>query len=168
PGGLADPVTALAYIGGSVLLIPAWFRKPINAVYVLFASALLFEIFPLDYPDSLTDQVLVFLNLNNAKVVPSLGPIAISAAEVLMALGLAAWFFFIGEDGERLRPTGRILAPYAAFVVVVFLAEIRGMLSGGDFLTSLWELRPQVYGFIMFLLAASLIRERSHLRVLAT
>jgi len=159
-------VIALVYLAGSVLMLPVWMRKPIYAVYALFATALLFEIFGLGFPDSLTDQALVFINLNNKNVAPGIG-VAISAAEVLMSLGLLAWLSARSKTRGEAQPLGGVLKPYLVFMLVVLFAEVRGLLSGGDFLTSLWELRPQVYGFIMFLLAASLVRERAHLRTLA-
>jgi O-antigen ligase len=45
-------------------------------------------------------------------------------------------------------------------MALVLLAELHGLATGGSFKLSLWELRPQVYGFVMFLLAGSLLRTR--------
>jgi O-antigen ligase len=52
-------------------------------------------------------------------------------------------------------------------VLVVVFAEIQGLAAGGNFLISLWELRPQAYALVAFLLAASLVRTRADLIRLA-
>src|SRR5205807_8844285 len=63
---------------------------------------------------------------------------------------------------------GPITGAYVAFLVVVLFAELHGLFTGGNFKLSLWELRPQVYGFAMFLLAGSLVRTRRQMLVLGT
>jgi hypothetical protein len=50
---------------------------------------------------------------------------------------------------------------------VVLAAELHGMLAGGDFKTSLWEMRPQVYGFVLFMLTTTLLEDRKQLEQLA-
>ena len=147
----------LAAIGiGLVILLPLAWRKPAVALYVLVGAAVTFEIFPLDFPDSRTDTVPFFLNLNNSAGLP----VSFSPAEVVMVMALAAWMASTGAQRALHRPSARLLRAYLAFLGVVLLAEVNGILNGGDFNISLWELRPQVYGFILFLLSASLIRER--------
>jgi len=47
--------------------------------------------------------------------------------------------------------------------VVLIFAEIRGLVGGGSFLISLWELRPQAYGLVAFILAAALVKTRGDL-----
>jgi len=145
----------LIAIGLIVLLMLVW-RRPALALYTLVGAAVTFEIFPLGFSDSLTDTIPFFLNLNNSA---GLG-VSFSPAEVVMVLAIAAWI--AGSRGQRAayRPSHRILRAYLAFMVVVLFAEAHGIMNGGDFNISLWELRPQVYGFILFVLTASLIRER--------
>jgi len=159
-------VSAVAVLGAIVLALPWWVRYPIRGVYLLFAAALLFEVFPLYFPDSLTDNVPFFWNLN-AYNSAAINGVAISPAEIAMLLALIIWWVSTDRStGERV-PSGRLVVAYTIYILVVVLAEIRGLLSGGDLNISLWELRPQAYGFVMFVLAASLVRDRNQLLRLA-
>jgi hypothetical protein len=159
-------VSAVAVLGAIVLALPWWARNPIRGIYLLFAAALLFEIFPLYFPDSLTDNVPFFWNLN-AYNSAAINGVAISPAEIAMLLALIIWLVSANRSTGQRVPSGRLVVAYTIYILVVLLAEIRGLLSGGDLNISLWELRPQAYGFVMFILAASLIRERSQLLRLA-
>ena len=159
-------MSAVAVLGAIVLALPWWVRYPIRGVYLLFAAALLFEVFPLYFPDSLTDNVPFFWNLN-AYNSAAINGLAISPAEIAMLLALIIWWVSTDRStGERV-PSGRLVVAYTIYILVVVLAEIRGLLSGGDLNISLWELRPQAYGFVMFVLAASLVRDRNQLLRLA-
>lgn len=149
---------------GLIVVIPLIWRKPALAVYIMTGAAVTFEIFPLGFPDSFTDTFPFFLNLNNSAGLP----LSTTPAEIVMALALAAWITSSAADRAVHRPGRRMLRAYLALVGAVLVAEAWGLLNGGDFNISLWELRPQVYGFIMFLLAASLIRERRQVIILAS
>jgi hypothetical protein len=56
--------------------------------------------------------------------------------------------------------------PYLIFGVAVLIGEVNGLTHGGDFKLSLWELRPQVYGVAMFVMATLLIQSRSQVKIL--
>jgi hypothetical protein len=133
------------------------------AVYVIVGAATTIEIFPLGWPDSLTDTVPFFLNLNNSAGLP----ISITPAEILMAFALVAWISTTASQRALYSPSRRVLRPYLAFMGAVVIAEGWGILNGGNWNISLWELRPQVYGFILFLLTASLVRERRQVVTIA-
>jgi O-antigen ligase len=150
-------MVTLAILPAGLLLIWLW-RAPIRGVYVLVAAAAMIEIFPLGFADSLTDRVPFFLNLDTS----GLAPVAITPAEIVMILVIAIWLAKATAAGELRLPTGRLVAPYVAFLLVTVMSEIRGLAAGGDFRISLWELRPQVYGFILFILVSSLVTERRH------
>jgi O-antigen ligase len=140
----------------------AW-KAPVRGVYFLVAAVVIVESFPLGYPDSLTDRIPLFQNLSNV----GLPGIAMSPLEALM-IEIALIAFLRRRTGEREArlPGGPIAKAYVAFMAVVLIAELHGLLTGGDFKLSLWELRPQVYGFVMFLLAGSLVRTRRQMLVL--
>ncbi len=146
------------------VLVPWIIAVPVRGLQVLLAAAISIEIFPLGFPDSLTDRIPVFENLNN-----SLGLNGISAtpAELLMGL-LLVLAFTRAEPAVRARLyNGRLFGPYLLFLLAVLLGEIHGLLNGGDLNKSLWELRPQVYGFVAFVTASLLIRSRDDLVWLA-
>jgi len=153
---------ALAILPAALILIWFW-HAPIRGVYVLVAAAAMIEIFPLGFADSLTDRVPFFLNLDTSR----LAPVAITPAEIVMIVAIAIGLAKATAAGELRLPTGRLVAPYVAFVLVTVMSEIRGLAAGGDFRISLWELRPQVYGFILFVLVSSLVTERRYVSRLA-
>ena len=162
-GGLCALAISLPTTIALVIAVPllaAWFwRGPVRGVYLLTAGAGLIEIFPLNFSDSVTDRVLLFLNLNNSAGFD----FPITPAEILMVT-IAVVAIARGAAERQLHwPGGRLVMAYSLFMVVVLGAEVHGLLSGGDFKTSLWEIRPQVYGFVLFFLATTLVKDRNQL-----
>jgi hypothetical protein len=145
-------------------LTPWIIVMPVRGLQVLLASAVAIEIFPLGFPDSFTDRIPFFENLNN-----SLGVQGISAtpAELLMVLLLVLAITRADAAVRERLYKGRLFAPYLLFLAAVLFGEFHGLLTGGDFNKSLWELRPQIYGFIGFVIASLLIRSRQDLERLA-
>jgi hypothetical protein len=149
----------------AIPLLAAWFwRAPVRGVYVLTAGAAMIEVFPLNFPDSFTDRVPLFLNLNNSA---GLTGLSITPAEILMLTVALVAVARASSERKLHWPGGRLVAVYFIYVLVVFGAEFHGLLAGGDFKTSLWEIRPQIYGFILFFMATTLIEDRSQLQRLA-
>jgi hypothetical protein len=143
---------------------PAWlwiWKRPIRGLYIVFGAALLLEQFALKFPDSLTDRTGFFENLNNSS--SALHGIPITPAEIVMLAAVLVWLMSSISQRTLELPKGPIVKAYIAFVVVVLFAELQGMVGGGNFGISLWELRPQAYALITFLLAASLVRTRADL-----
>lgn len=142
----------------SVPVLAVWFsRAPVRGVYLLTGGAALIEIFPLNLPDSITDRIPLFLNLNNSAGIP----FPITPAEILMiTLGVVAIARASSEHTLH-WPSGRLVTAYCLYLAIVVGAEVHGLMAGGDFKTSLWEVRPQVYGFILFVMATTLIETRA-------
>ena len=145
----------------AIPLVSVWvWRMPVRGVYLLVAGAALIEVFPLGFPDSLTDRIPLFLNLNNSAGFE----FPITPAEILMLVTGVAAVTRDAVDRRLQWPRGRLFNAYVAYVLIVIGAEIHGLVSNGDFKLSLWEIRPQVYGFIMFVLAATLVENREQLK----
>ena len=151
---------SLAIPAALVVLVLRW---PRLALYALMACAIVFEIFPLTFSDSFTDDFGFFLNLNNSAGLP----ISASPADLTVIVALLGWLRARAGD-HSLRPDGPLLKAYVLFGVALAIAEVHGLLSQGDFNVTLWELRPQIYGFATFVVASSLIRDRRHLVILAS
>lgn len=155
---------AVGVLVALAVLVPWIIALPIRGLQVLLATAISIEVFPLGFPDSLTDRIPFFENLNNSL---NLNGISATPAELLMVL-LLALAFTRAEPVVRARLfNGRLFGPYLLFLLAVLLGEIHGLLNGGDLNKSLWELRPQVYGFVAFVTASLLIRSRDDLVWLA-
>ena len=148
-----------------LLFFAAWvLHAPVRGLYVLFAAALLIPVQPLLFQDSTLDRIPFFLNLSDPMSLnlPGLG---ITPAEILMLLVLMGWIAHLALTREQMT-TGRLLAPYLIYAVAILIGELNGLVRGGDFKLSLWELRPQVYGLATFLMATFLLKQRSQLKVL--
>lgn len=167
-GGFCGVCIVLQITYALVIAIPllaVWiWRAPVRGVYVLTAGAALIEIFPLNFPDSLTDRIPLFQNLSNSA---GLNGFPITPAEILMLTVAIVAVARASAERKLHWPSGRLVAAYCIYVLVVLGAEVHGLVSGGDFKTSLWELRPQVYGFVLFFMATTLVENRSQLVRLA-
>jgi len=157
-------------------LVPMIWRKPILGVYVLVATSATIEAFPLGFPDSLTDYIPFYWNLNNSAGLP------ISANPAEIVIGVTILATLAARAAQRTSgPTARGQLPpeqprrrwsnlrraYLVFLLVVLFAEAHGLVNGGTFNLTLWEMRPQVYGFVVFLVASSLVTERRQVAWLA-
>jgi hypothetical protein len=155
---------AIGVLIALAVLVPWIIAMPMRGLQILLAAAIAIEIFGLNFPDSFTDQVPFFINLNN-----TLGISGLSAtpAELLMGLLLVIALARAGPAIRARLLSGRLFGPYLLFLMAVLVGEVHGLLNGGDFNKSLWELRPQVYGFVTFVIASLLIRSREDLERLA-
>lgn len=84
-----------------------------------------------------------------------------------MGVALLAWLTSTASGGWQRLKEARIVRPYLAYIAVVGVAELHGLASGGDFNISLWEMRPQLYAFLIYVMAATLLRERRQFLVVA-
>lgn len=157
--GIFVPILVALLIAAPILAVWFW-RAPFRSIYLFTAGAAMIEIFPLGWPDSLTDRIPLFLNLNNTAGLS----VPVTPFEVLMITAIAVTLLR-GTSERRLHwPSGRLVVAYVAYIAVALGAEVHGLAAGGDLKTSLWELRPQVYGFLMFLLTAALLEDRIQLK----
>ena len=161
---LYPPLIAIGIALPALLLVPWMWQKPLRGLYLLLGGTLLIEVFPLHFADSLTDRVPLFLNLNNANSSAGLSGVPITPAEILMLAVILIWIFQAISTRSLALPRGPLVTAYLLFGLVVVGAELHGMISRGNYLNSLWELRPQAYGFVAFILTASLVKDRDDVR----
>src|SRR5262245_22402301 len=103
---------------GLLAVIPIVLRRPATALYVLIGAAAVIDVFPLAFPDSLSDTIPFFLNLNNSAQLP----IGISPAEIVMATAILAWCISASQRAVQ-RPSRRIFRAYGVYMLAVLLAE---------------------------------------------
>jgi O-antigen ligase/polysaccharide polymerase Wzy-like membrane protein len=139
-------------------------RKPVLGLYSLLAAALLIPVQPLGFSDSFTDNIPFFVNLSDSGSL-NISGLGISPAEILIVLTFVG---IIGTfNASRIQfSRGKLMTPYLVFGATVVMGELNGLVHGGDFKLSLWELRPQAYGLALFVIGTALIQERSQLKVL--
>ncbi|MGH7902829.1 MAG: O-antigen ligase family protein [Candidatus Dormibacteraceae bacterium] len=163
--GLAQPRLQMAMAALPALLVLPWiWRKPLRGVYLLMAGAVVFEQFPLHFTDSLTDRIPIFLNLDNSV---GLSGFSVSPFEILMGAVLLIWLAKGVAEHDVPIPRGAVAKAYLIWIAVVAVGEVHGLFTGAKLTQTLWEIRPQIYGFVLFWLAGALIKERADLARLA-
>jgi len=135
---------------------------PRACFYTVVGSVCLVEAFPLSQPDSITDRLPIFWNVNTivqfyANV--DFHGIPLNLLEILL---LTAGFFslvqavYMRRSGVRVGPLAGPIFLYLAFVL---LGWLNGLATGGDFNFSLLEIRPPLYFGFAYLMATNLAQE---------
>lgn len=163
-----SPVLPLAIlISGGVIFCVAQYPK--STLFVLLAAVCLFEQFPRDFPDSLTDRVPFFWNLNTAFEVYThlnIKLIPLNVMEIfLIVAGLCMLARRALKDSMTFR-VGTLLLPMLANLLFVVLALITGLTAGGDYRLAFQDVRAPVYLPLSYLLAVNLVEERRDLQKL--
>jgi hypothetical protein len=151
----------------AVALLPWIWRRTIRGLYIVFGAAVVIEQLPLRFPDSLTDKVPLFLNLSNANSSSGLSGIPIAPFEIVLLLVSLIWIAKAISERTITLPEGPLVTAYLIFGGIVLMAEVHGMAVGAPFNLTLWELRPQVYAFVAFIFAGSLVRQKRDVVALA-
>jgi len=166
---LALPSSLLVALSAIVLVpaLVAWlWRAPVRGVYVLFVAAVVQEeTFPpgVPYPDDIGSYIPFFEDFASWTHVKGL---SFTLAELFMLLVVLVWLLK-GIATRSLRfDRGTLPRPLGLYALMAAFAELHGLASGGDFRLSLWELRPQAYMLIAYILASNLVTKRRALDLL--
>lgn len=154
---------------GAIVVVPAllaWLWKaPERGVYVLLCAAVVQETenSGTSFSDDIGQYVPFFQDIATWTHIKG---ISVSVAELFMLLVVVIWLLK-GIAERTLRfDRGSMMLPAGLYLLMVLLGEAHGLTSGGDFRTSLWEIRSQVYMVVTYVLATNLIRTRRHVNVL--
>ena len=149
----------------SLIMVLVWFllpivswRLPAGGIVLMAATALIFEQFPLGIADRATEIVPLFKSFSASA---GLGGLYINPVEVMMSTILLTWVVKGTVNGRLALPRGQLAGAVAVMALAVAIAEAHGLVSGGDFKISLWEVRPWLYLCLMYLLAAELTSNRA-------
>jgi O-antigen ligase len=169
---LVEPTTLLVPILLlSVTLLPAvlWYY-PRLALYGIFGSAILFEIFQqIKSGEGLTDAVPFFWNINtmfqsylgtNPKAAP------INFFELVLILFSGVILLRFATRQQVAIRCGSLFWPILGYLCFVAVGLFNGMATGGNFNEALQEVRSQFYFGIMYFMAVNGIRDRKHIDVL--
>jgi hypothetical protein len=158
-------VIPLAILGAIIVPIVLW-RYPKFCAYTILASVCLFETLPLNWPDSLTDKVPFFWNLNTVLqryAHSGTHGLPLSPFEIFLVLGTAFSLFRSVYSSSADPRIGRLFWPILAYMTFVAWGWIYGVGTGGDFKISLQEVRSQFYFLLAYLLAVNLVRDQRDL-----
>lgn len=160
-------VPALAVILVVTILV-ATFYKAEWGFYLLFGMVMLFDQFLNTMPGGspITYKVGYFLNLKQNPYLPPIGAAVMNPIEVQLFLILLAWFIAISaRRANKLQGV-----PYWGLALLLFAAiafsEVHGMVTGGTFLPSMWEIRALMYFLLLFFLVPQLIQTRKQMNII--
>jgi hypothetical protein len=159
---VADKPEVIFALGISLILAVCIVRTPVVGTYMSAAIAILFDTLPSAYSSTPLSTLGIFRNLNYLGLPDSL---VVSLFEVVLTLSLVSALFQRFHARKKLRQ-GPLFRPLLAFGACVVIGEILGIMGGGDFKTSLWEIRPLMYLLLLYVLAVNTIREGKQIRIL--
>jgi hypothetical protein len=153
------PETVLS-LGLVLLGVMAVLRWPIVGTYLAVLSTIILDTFPSPYVQTVISEMGFFRNLNLLGL-PS--AVTFNMFEVLLSLSLlrAVIGHFHRYRGIR---TGPVFWPVVLFGAMVLLGTVNGLLTGGDFKITLWEIRPLFYFVGLYILAVNTVDEPAHVR----
>ncbi len=161
-------LTLLALLAVIPLAGMIWYR-PVFGLYLVLAAGLLLEQYAIDgLADPVTGRIPFFSNIGgtegwNAWTHANLPWLTANPLEILLVF-IAIAMVVRKPKTQRLR-IGRLGAPLLLFLLAVLFAWGFGLLQGGDFKVSLWEIRALFYMGACYLLAANLIRTPGQVRI---
>ena len=158
-----SPILPVILIAG--LVIPALFWcYPRACLYTVFGSVCMVEAFPLSQPDSLTDRLPIFWNVNTIAQTYAhvdFHGIPLNLMEIML---LTAGFFSVVQAIYLRRfkvRLGALAAPIFIFTFFVLTGWINGLATGGESNFALLEARPPLYFTFAYLIAANLARDEA-------
>jgi O-antigen ligase len=163
-----SPVAPFALLVAIAVPLLFW-RYPHACLYLVFGAVCTIEAYALNHPDSLTDRIPIFWNLNTIVQVYAHADFHGVPLNLLEILLLTSGFISLLQSvylrRVKLR-VGPLAAPIFFYIFFVLLGLANGLATGGDFNFSLLEVRPPLYFCLAYLLTTNLAREekvRTHL-----
>lgn len=134
-------------------------------IYVLLAAAVLLETQYSDtpLPDDFSHYLPFWEDLATWTHIKGL---SVSVGEVFMLLLLVFTLLRIASTRAVRFDRGSLMRPLGLYMLMILLGEVNGLASGGDLRLSLWEVRPQVYMFVAYILACNLVTTRKQVDTL--
>ncbi len=151
------------YLSGVLILS---FLRPDFSFYVLIAGTMLFEQYSIPNFPTFTHQVGFFSNLKEIPYLPFFDAGVVSPMELHLIFLLSALLIMASiSQGFRFKSIP-VSGPFLLFFLSLILSLVYGLVSGGDFLISLWEVRALFYLCILYLLVPQLLSTRRHINIL--
>ncbi len=140
-------------------------REPVFGVYLVLGAALVLEQYDITGLTSpITGRLPFYLNINSWS---DLKWLTANPLELLLAWTGIAWYVRERRALHTPLRLGRIGGIMLLFLGAVALSWGFGLLSGGDFKTSLWEIRALFYMGACYLLATNLLKTPGQVRIVS-
>lgn len=162
-GDYAQPVLLLFVATGVLMTL---YNEKASFLVMVFAILLL-EQFPIARPfdNTITVRMGWYYLGNLYKVIP-LNFLKMNVLEMHLAALMVVVAFKGRFRADRKYPRAVLLGAGGLFLALLLFTEARGLMRGGDFLTSLWEVRALTYLPIMLLITPLIIRSERDVRML--
>lgn len=149
-------------LGVSLILAICIIRLPITGTYMALVMTILFDGLQSEYIQTFFSTMGVFRNLSYRGLPEGL---VISLFELVIVVSMASALIHRFHERKKLVH-GPLFWPMIAFAGIISVGEVYGLITGGDFKISLWEIRPLMYLPLMYILAVNTINKPSHWRTL--
>ena len=150
---LPDKIQMIVLAGVGLIAALCIIRWPVSGLYVTAIVAILFDTQSSPYVHTLISDADIFRNV-----------VFLNAPEIILVLALVSALSRRFHKHKTLSQ-GPLFWPLMILGVLVIVGEIIGLMSGADFKTSLWEIRPLLYLVVFYILAVNTVSEPRHVRV---
>ncbi len=157
------PVTVTAVYVCSFVIIA--FIRPDIALYTFVFFVILFDQLQLPGFEPITYDVMFFHNIKEISYLP-LDVGGINPVEFHLFLMLFAWFILFSANKKIDFVPIPVWPAFALFIGWFGLSFVYGILTGGEFLVALWEIRATIYLAIMYVLVPQIIRTKKQIYIL--
>ncbi len=169
---LGGPMAALLALSAFIIFaIPViiW-NWPIAGLYILIAGAAIIDNAVPTQPPIITGWIPLYLNIANAigffAHTHPIGGIKATPAELIMGWTFLCWLVRSIVHRDLKFEPGMFYIWIIFWILNVFRAFLYGLVTGGQFLTALWEIRAECYFVAAYFMASNLITDRRQLKVL--
>ncbi|MCC2667872.1 MAG: hypothetical protein K0Q72_343, partial [Armatimonadetes bacterium] len=155
------PIIPFVLIAGLVIPVLFW-CYPRACLYTIFGAACMVEAYPLSQPDSLTDRLPIFWNVNTIAQVYAhvdFHGIPLNLMEIML---LTAGFFSVVQAIYLRRfsvRVGALAGPILFYTSFVLMGWVNGLATGGESNFALLEIRPPLYFTFAYLMAANFAQD---------
>lgn len=150
-GTLAKKPEMVVMLAAGVTVVLSVIRWPVFGTYISVALAILFDVFPNAFVSTPISEAGIFRNLST-RGLPEAVFVSLFEIIVLLTLGSVLVRSFHARHKLARGPLYRLTLVFGA---VVIMGELNGILLGGDFKISLYEVRPLLYLVLLYVLAVN-------------
>jgi len=161
-GDMLASVSALILVGIVVLT----FYRIDFSFYLFIFAIILFEQFEILKFNPLTFRIQFFKNIESISYLPSFNAGVLNPLEFEISLFLLVWLLIIAVNKKTKINPIPVWFAFITFLGFLTASVTYGLLRGGDFLVSLWEVRSLFYLGLMYLIVPQIIQTKKQLRIL--
>ncbi len=149
-------------LGVSLIFALCIIRWPVTGTYMALVMSILFDTLPSAHAHTVFSDLGVFRNLSYLGLPDG---VTVSLFELVILVSLLSSIVHRFHQRERLVK-GPLFWPMLAFGAMIVAGEVSGILSGGDFKISLWEIRPLMYLVALYILTVNTVKEAAQTRAI--